>query len=101
MGQLKEEKEEEPEGEELGDKDTGSLLHFYPLPINLTDSKSYWYSFTLPSFSSFSSSDNSEEEEVKGRPLTQEEEDIDIIRSWVEVGGHPACQEEDAKELLT
>ena len=31
----------------------------------------------------------------------QEEEDIDIIRSWVEVGGHPAHQEEDAKDLLT
>ena len=30
----------------------------------------------------------------------QEEEDIDMIRSWVEVGGHPACQEEEAKELL-
>ena len=25
----------------------------------------------------------------------------DVIRSWVEVGGHPAHQEEDAKELLT
>ena len=36
-----------------------------------------------------------------GQPLTQEKEDIDIIRSWVEVGGHPAHQEEDAKELLT
>ena len=36
----------------------------------------------------------------KGRPHTQEEEDIDVIRSWVEVGGHPACQEEEAKELL-
>ena len=53
VGYLKEEKEEEPEGEVLGDKDTGSLLYFYLLPINLTDSKSYWYSFTLPSFSSF------------------------------------------------
>ena len=31
----------------------------------------------------------------------QEEEDIDVLRSWVEVGGCPAHQEEDAKELLT
>ena len=30
----------------------------------------------------------------------QEEEDIDVIRSWVKVGGHPAHQEEEAKELL-
>ena len=28
VGQLKVEKEEEPEGEVLGDKDTGSLLYF-------------------------------------------------------------------------
>ena len=33
--------------------------------------------------------------------LTQEEEDIDVIRSWVEVGGHPARQEGEAKELLS
>ena len=46
-------------------------------------------------------SDDSEEEEEKGRPYTQEEQDIDIIRSWVEVGGCPTPQEEDAKELLT
>ena len=38
-------------------------------------------------------SDELEQEEEKERPLTQEEEDIDIIRSWVEVGGHPARQE--------
>ena len=53
-----------------------------------------FFLFLLPS-------DDSEEEEEKGRPLTQEEEDIDIIRSWVETGGHPAHQEEDIKELLT
>ena len=74
---------------------------FYLLPINLTDSKSYWYSFYIVFFLFLLPSDDSEEEEEKGRPLTQEEEDIDIIRSWVEVGGHPAHQEEDAKELLT
>ena len=46
-------------------------------------------------------SDESEREEERERLLTQEEEDIDTIRSWVEVGGHPACQEGEAKELLT
>ena len=35
VGQLKEEKEEEPEGEVLGDSDTGSLLYSSLLPINL------------------------------------------------------------------
>ena len=45
--------------------------------------------------------DESEQEGEKGRPLTQEEEDIDVIRSWVEVGGHPARQEGEAKELLS
>ena len=35
------------------------------------------------------------------RPSTQEEEDMDIIRSWVEVGGLPAHQEGEAKELLS
>ena len=45
--------------------------------------------------------DESEHEVEKGRQLTQEEQDIDVIRSWVEVGGHPACQEGEAKELLS
>ena len=35
VGQLKEEKEEELEGEVLGDSDTGSLLYSSLLPINL------------------------------------------------------------------
>ena len=43
----------------------------------------------------------SEQEVEKGRQLTQEEKDIDVIRSWVEVGGHPARQEGEAKELLS
>ena len=34
------------------------------------------------------------------RPSTQEEEDIDVIRSWMEVGGHPARPDEEAKGLL-
>ena len=35
------------------------------------------------------------------RPSTQEEEDMDVIKSWVEVGGLPAHQEGEAKELLS
>ena len=45
--------------------------------------------------------DESEQGVEKGKSLTQEEEDIDVIRSWVEVGGHPARQEGEAKELLS
>ena len=26
---------------------------------------------------------------------------MDVIRSWMEVGGHPACPDEEAKELLS
>ena len=37
VGQLKEEKDEELEGEVLGDSDTGSLLYSSLLPINFTD----------------------------------------------------------------
>ena len=41
------------------------------------------------------------EEEEKARPATKEEEDINVLRSWMEVGGLPAHPEEEAKELLT
>ena len=37
MGQLKEEKEEEPEGEVLGKVDTGSLLYFIFFLFHFTD----------------------------------------------------------------
>ena len=92
-------KEEELEGEVLGDSDTGSLLYSSLLPINLLIQ--FILVFVYIAFSFFCSpSDDSEEEEGKGRPYTQEEEDIDVIRSWVEVGGHAAHQEEEAKGLL-
>ena len=35
------------------------------------------------------------------RPHTKEEEEVDVLQSWVEAGGFPACPEEEAKELLT
>ena len=113
VGQLKE-KEEEPEGEVLGDSDTGSskkyiffffffsLLHFFfffiffdPIFIGIV---CLGLLITLLPPALFL--DESEQEGEKGQPLTREEEDLDIIRSWVEVGGHPARQEGEAKELL-
>ena len=98
VGQLKEEKEEELEGEVLGNSDRGSLLYSSLLFINLLIQ--FILVFVYIAFSFLFFSDDSEEEEGKGRPHTQEEEDIDVIRSWVEVGGHPAHQEEEAKGLL-
>ena len=32
--------------------------------------------------------------------MTKEEEDVDVLLSWMEVGGHPACPAEEAKGLL-
>ena len=42
----------------------------------------------------------SDELEEERRPLTKEEEGVEVIQSWVEAGGHPAHPEEEAKELL-
>ena len=30
----------------------------------------------------------------------KEEEEVEVLHSWVEAGGHPACPEEEVKELL-
>ena len=107
VGQLKE-KEEEPEGEVLGDSDTGSsekiyiffrffvsFIFFNPIFIGII---CLGLLITLLPPALFL--DESEQEGEKGWPLTREEEDLDIIRSWVEVCGHSARQEEEAKELL-
>ena len=50
-------------------------------------------------FLQLSSLDGSEEEE-RARPATKEEGDIDVLWSWMEVGGLPACPEEEAEGLL-
>ena len=34
------------------------------------------------------------------KPVTKEEEDIDVLHSWMEVRGFPAYPEEEAKGLL-
>ena len=92
----------------LGDSDTGSLKKFLFFfftfsTFYLFGSNLYWHHLFWPSdhitpLCSFL--DESEQEGEKERPLTREEEDLDIIRSWVEVGDHPARQEGEAKELL-
>ena len=96
VGYLREEKEEEPEGEELGESDTGNiLLSFFFIIVIVLITLHYPCTFILsPLFL-----DDSDEEER--RPLTKEEEDIDILCSWMEVGGQPALPEEKAQGLLT
>ena len=44
---------------------------------------------------------NLNEEDGEVRPITKEEEDVDVISSWMEVGGHPAHPDEEAKGLLS
>ena len=82
----------------LGNSDTGSLL-FPPLFTTLLI-KSIFVFVCTASFLYLSPSDESEEEDGKMRPSTKEEEDVDMIRSWMQVGGHPAHPEEEAKGLL-
>ena len=41
------------------------------------------------------------EEEGAVEPLSKEEEEVEVMRSWVEVGGFPAQPEEEAKGLLS
>ena len=100
IGHLKE-KEEEPEGEVLGKSNTGSLL-LPPLCFHFNLTSSSLYLFTLPLFPcNFSLSDDSEEENgEERRPMTKEEEDIDILHSWMEVGGQPALPEGETQGLL-
>ena len=100
VGHLKEEKEEEPEGEELEESDTGSSL-LPPLFINLLIKFHFCTCLRFLSlFHDFPSSDDSEEGNEERRPMTKEEEDIDILNSWMEVGGQPALPEGEAQGLL-
>ena len=86
----------------LGESDTGSLL-LTPLCFHFNLTSSSLYLFTLPLFFShnFSLSDDSKEGNgEERRPMTKEEEDIDILHSWMEVGGQPALPEGEAQGLL-
>ena len=86
----------------LGESDTGSIL--LPPFFSLIYQSDFivLYSFTLPLFShNLSPLDNSEEGSGEERKLlTKEEEDVDILCSWMEVGGQPALPEGEAQGLL-
>ena len=56
------------------------------------------YLFT--SLPSFPLPDESEEKGA-AQPHSKEEEEVEVMRSWMEVGGFPAQQEEEAKGLLS
>ena len=82
----------------LGEDSTGNLICSLLFSITLLSK------FTLASvctvfFLQVSSLDESEEEE-RTRLATKEEEDVDVLQSWIEVGGLPAHPEEEAKGLL-
>ena len=40
------------------------------------------------------------DESVEATKMTKEEQEIDIMRSWVEAGGFPARPEEEAKTVM-
>ena len=61
------------------------------LAIFYTSAHSYCFTISF--------SDESKEEGA-GHPLTKEEEDVEEMQSWMEVGGCPAHPEEEAKGLL-
>ena len=58
-------------------------------------SHAHFYLSTLFSFLDES------EEEGSVQPLSKEEEEVEVMRHWVEVGGFPAQPEEEAKGLLS
>ena len=91
--------EEEPEGEVLGEDSTGSI-YLYLTKGQLIGNFPF-FSYTSACFycSTISLLDESEEEGVV-QPLTKEEEEVEVMQSWVEAGGFPAQPEEEAKELL-
>ena len=96
LGKVKE--EEEPEGEVLGEESTGSISSTSQRPINkqfplLPYTSAHVYHSTI------SFLDESEEEGVV-QPLITEEEEVEVMQSWIEAGGFPAQPEEEAKGLL-
>ena len=81
VGRLTEEKEEEPEGEELGESDTGNVL-----PSFFFDCADHSALFLYFVFFFFFFLDDSDGEDR--RPSTRGGEDVDILCSWMEVGGN-------------
>ena len=106
--------EEEPEGETVvgpSGEDTihssgitPSLLSFlllliYPYTYAYFFLNTSLLHISLLSFSLFFLADKSTDEEIS-RPRTKEEEDVDTLHSWVQVGRFPAHLEEEAQGLL-
>ena len=88
--------EEEPEGEDLEEDSAG---HKYVLPFFFKSvTKHFYINVCFHCLTIFLSEKSEEEEEV--RPLTKEEEEVEVMHSWVEAGGFPAHPEGEAKELL-
>ena len=97
LGEVKE--EQEPEGEVLSEESTGSI--FFYLTKGQLISNFPLLSYTSACFycSKVSPPDESEEEGAV-QQLTKEEEEIEVMQSWVEAGGFPAQPEEESKGLL-
>ena len=100
MGMLRE--EEEAEGEVLGESDTCSLLFPSSLFLLILLIKSIFVSVCPASFlfHNFPLQMNPTKRMGKQGPVPKKREDIDILRSWMEVGGHLAHPDEEAKGLL-
>ena len=69
-------------------------------PFFLT--RKQFFSIHVPIYSPtiFSFPDESEEEGA-AQPNSKEEEEVEVMRSWMEVGGFPAQQEEEGKGFLS
>ena len=103
--------EEEPEGETVVGPRGEATIHssgitpsLFSFLLLLIYAYTYAYLFflntsllhiSLLSFSPFFLADESTDEEIY-RPKTKEEEDVDTLHSWVQVGGLPAQLEEEA-----
>ena len=82
----------------LGDDSTGNNL-ICPLLFFITLLSKFTLASVHNAFLQLSFLDGSEEEE-RARLATKEEEDVDILWSWMEVGGLLAHPEEEVKGLL-
>ena len=101
--------EEEPEGEAVVGPSRETTAHSSgntpPVPLIYPDINSYIYIIltyhysSLTSFFSFFLADEYADEEGS-RPQTKEEEDIDMLCSWIQVVDFPAWPEEEAPGLL-
>ena len=92
------EKGEEPEGKVLGESSTGSLL-FPPLFITLWNKFMFVLVYTALLYN-FPLQMNPKKKMKRQNLWSKRRKDVDVLHSWMEVGGHPAHPEEEAKGLL-